>query len=170
MFAPLAALLSLSPGPLVKLIFGQTDAAAALALTDDPAKLAQILIDGVAAGNWWLIVAPALTLLIWAVRTYGPKLFPKAEGFLTHPVVSFALPVVIAILGGLITAAIAGPMSGAIVLGIVLAGLKVAAGSITTYVGAKKVAEAREAKAEAKAQAETKVDSVPKAVDELNKP
>lgn len=166
MFVTLAVLLSLFVGPFVKLLTSQVP----LAVTDDPAQLAQLLIDGIAHGNWWLIAAPALTLLIWALRKYGPKFFPKSEAFLTHPVVSFLLPVVVAVLGGIITAAVAGPVSGTVVLGVVLASLKVSAGSITAYVGAKKVGEARDAKEEAKAAEQAKVDSVVKAVDELNKP
>jgi hypothetical protein len=129
-------------------------------LTDDPAALAKLCLDAIANRNWWLLASVGVSLLVFGLRTYGPKWFPAVSGFLTHPLVSVLLPVVMAILGGIITAALAGPVTWPIALAAVFGGLKVGGGAIMGFMVAKKAVEAKALGAAAAAKVETKADAV----------
>lgn len=142
--------------------------AVALAPEDDVTHLAQQLFAAITSGNWWLAAAVGVLLLVVALRSQVVrKLLPaKLAEMLDHPVVAFSLPLLTALGLGLATAAVAGPVTAPVLVAVVLGALKVSMGAITTYVGAKKVAEAR---AEAKEKAAA-VDTKTEAIAELRGP
>lgn len=127
----------------------------------DPMKLASEIYHAVVSGQWWLAASFAVVLVVWALRTWGSKLFPKLAPFLAHPLVAFAMPVLVSAAGAVTNALVTGlPVKDAL-----LAGLKVAAGAVFAYVFTRKVAEAAKA-GEAAAAA---VDSPEAAVAIINK-
>lgn len=134
----------------------------------DVTHLAQQLLAGITSGNWWLVAAVGVLLLVAALRSgVARKLLPeKTAELLDHPVVAFSLPLLTALGLGLATAAVAGPVTAPVLVAVALGALKVSMGAITTYVGAKKVAEAR---ADAKEKSAT-VDTKAEAVAELRGP
>ncbi len=111
----------------------------------DVANLAKLLLEGVQGKNWWVVASVVVTVVVWLLRTKLPKLMPQTEGFLTHPVVSVSLPVIASLASGILTAALAGPITAAILPSLLSDVLKVAFGAIAIFVAGKKVAEAREA-------------------------
>jgi len=110
--------------------------------TDDVAVAAQQLITGIQTKNWWLVAGAALIGVVWLVRTQLPKLIPSLQKTLENPIVSVLLPVVLSIGGAIATAALAGPVDAAVILGLLGGALKVSFASISGYVAAKKVKEA----------------------------
>jgi hypothetical protein len=104
--------------------------------------LAKFAYDAVVSGHWWLLAAVVVLFLVWALREYGgrlPFVGPKLAPLLAHPVVAWSLPTVLASLSALVVAIASGLPLGA----ALLAAVKVAAGAVFAFVGAKKVAEAR---------------------------
>lgn len=115
-------------------------------LADDPARLAAIGLDAVQSKNWWLLAGTALMGVIFAIRTFGPKLVPALGAFLLHPVVSVALPLVLSVLTGLIEALVA---KRPIDLSFILGALKPGFAAIGQFVMVKKVLEVKAAGAAA---------------------
>lgn len=128
----------------------------------DVTHLAQQLLAGITSGNWWLVAAVGVLLLVAALRSGAArKLLPaKAAELLDHPVVAFSMPLLTALGLGLATAAVAGPVTAPVLVAVVLGALKVSMGAITTYVGAKKLAEARADAKEKSAAVDTKTEAV----------
>lgn len=121
----------------------------------DVANIAAQVLDGIQNKNWWLVAGAAVILVVWVMRTQVIKVWPKLGEFLQHPVVSVLLPILVAAGGGLATAAAAGPVNGTVVLGILMAALKVGFTGISGYVAAKKIAEAKEDGAAAAGEVKT---------------
>jgi hypothetical protein len=119
--------------------FAQAAGAPAAAAVDPTQLLAQIF-DGVHNGNGWLAAAPALTLVVWALRKYDmkiPVIGPKVDAFLNQPLVAFLLPAVLSALTGLF-----GALAQHLPLGAaLLTALKVAGGAAFTFLLAKNAAE-----------------------------
>lgn len=123
---------------------------------EDPGGLALVLLGAIQSGHWGLVVSAALVLVVALLRRFGRGL-PKVGPLLDHPVVAWLLPTLASIGGAVVTALVAGtPVSLGLVLSAVVTGL----GANALYVGGKKVAEAREAGANAAATVETKADAV----------
>lgn len=145
------------------LAFAQEPAAAPVLLQDDFAQLARVLLESITAGNWGLVAAAAVVLVIYLVRRFGKAVWPASSKVLDQPVVAWALPSVAAVLAAIISAMVGGvPISVGLVLKATLEGL--AANGL--FVGAKKVAEA---KAAGQVAADA-VDSPKAAIDAFNKP
>lgn len=141
---------------------------AGIVLSDDPAALAQMIIDAIATKQWWVVASAAVLLLTWALRSFGSKISPKISAFLMNPIVSWALPSVLALLGGVtVTLVSHKPLVAATLIGEVL---KVSFGAIAMYVGAKKIAEARSAGATAAGAVTTKADAIKVIVNETKGP
>lgn len=121
----------------------------------DPMALARAVYEAVVSGQWWMAASIAVVLLVWAIRTWGARLFPKLAGALANPIVSFALPVLVSAAGAVTTSLIAGmPIQVAL-----LAALKVAAGAVFAYVFARKLSEAKAAGEAASAEIKTSSDA-----------
>lgn len=128
--------------------------AQAAAPAADPAELAsmlQALFTAVVNGQAWIAVGIGISILVWVVRVGALKLLPKkVADFLHQPMVSFSLPFVLALLGGLGTALAGGsPFTVMLLLTEVL---KVGGMALTSFMAVKNVAEQRQlavAKAEA---------------------
>lgn len=114
----------------------------------DAATTAKTILDAVQGGNWWVAASGLVLVLVWALRTQLVKVWPGAGAVLSHPVVSVALPVLIAAAGGIMTAATSGTLTWALVAPILFKALNIGAGAVFAYVGAKKVTEAKEIAAE----------------------
>lgn len=132
----------------------------------DVAAVAKAILDAVQSGNWWVVASGVVLVIVWALRTQLVKVWPAASGFLSHPVVSVALPVLIAAAGGIMAAGASGTLTWALVAPILFKALNVGAGAVFAYVGAKKVTEAKKVAA-AKADAVKLPQDV---VAELGKP
>lgn len=115
----------------------------------DVAAVAKAILDAVQGGNWWVVASGVVLVLVWALRTQLVKVWPGAANFLSHPVVSVILPVVVAAAGGLMAAGASGTLSWALVAPILFKALNIGAGAVFAYVGAKKVKEVAAAKADA---------------------
>lgn len=110
----------------------------AVPLQDDAGQLARVLLESITAGNWGLVAAAAVVLVIWLVRRFGKSVFPASSKVLDHPVAAWALPSVAAMLGAVITSAVGGvPLSAGLFVKAALEGL--AANGI--FNGMKKAAE-----------------------------
>jgi hypothetical protein len=120
---------------------------------DNPAALAQFILDAIAGKQWWVVASAGVLLITWAVRNFGVKLFPKLAAFLHEPVVSWALPSVLSLIAGVTLALTSG--KPIVIVDLIGEVLKVAFGAIAMYVGAKKIAEARAEGKAAAAQAVT---------------
>jgi hypothetical protein len=125
--------------------------------------LARIAYEAITAGHWWLLASVVVLAAVWALREYGvrlPVVGPKLAPTLAHPVVAWALPSVVSALAALTLALAAGQPVGV----ALLAALKVAAGAVFAYVGAKKVLEAQKLGAAAAGAIKTGEDAL-KAMD-----
>ena len=108
---------------------------------EDLGHLASTLIGAIQSGNWGIVVAAALVLLVSLVRRFGSKV-PFLQKPLAHPVVLWALPTVGSVAGAILTALASGtPLTVGLVLTAIMQGLA----AVGLYVGAKKVGEARDA-------------------------
>lgn len=115
----------------------------------DVIQTSQQIYTGVTTGNWWLVASLVLVVIVFAIRKYGSRYFPKAAPYLRNPLISFALPVLMSSFGAMATALTSG---GDIKIAL-MAGLKVAMGAVWLYVGKVKFEEVREeAKEKAAAQ------------------
>ena len=134
------------------------DGGVALTLSDDPAQQAQMIIDAIAHKQWWMVASVGVLFVTWAIRNPLASLSPKLQAALQNPIVSWALPTVVATAGAVTTTLVAGqPLNfGTLAPEI----LKVAFGAIGLYMGAKKVAEARAAGAAAAAEVKTTGDAI----------
>lgn len=142
--------------------------AAAAAATDiDVTAAANLLLKGIETGNWWLILGPAVALLVWALREKVAPMFPKVNEFLQQPIPALLSPVIVAFLGGLLTILAAGPVTKAALLALIPIVLKVAFTAISSFIGVKKVAEHRE---QAKNTAAGAVQDAASAAAVLNAP
>ncbi len=121
----------------------------------DPLNLAAEMYRAIVSGQWWMAASVAVVFLVWILRKFGARIFPKLQPALANPVVSFALPTLAAMAGAVTTSLASGmPIKPAL-----LAGLKVALGAVFAYVGMKKVDEARTAGKEAAAEIKTDSDA-----------
>lgn len=135
--------------------------------TDNIEIVAQNLVDGIQKGNWWLVAGALLIGLVWLLRTQLPKLFPSLEVVMKDPTFSVLLPVLLSVGGAITTAALAGPVNKTVLIGIVVASLKVSFTSISGYVAAKKLKETAKLNGEAAAE---KVKTFGDAVKERKEP
>lgn len=146
--------------------FAFADGAVALPTTDDQALgLATTLWQFMVEKKYAAMAGPGLTLAVWALKKWDtkiPKVGPVIDKFLDKPMVSFALPTVIAAVGGFVTSLATGH-SFTDALGAVYAA---SSSAITTYIGLRKLEEQLSAGKAAAAEVQTKTD----AVNELNKP
>lgn len=142
-------------------------AASAVEAGIDPALAADLLLKGIESGNWWLILGPGLSLLVWALRMKVAPLYAPLDGFLQKPVPALLTPILTSLLAGLLTVLVAGPVTKEALLALLPSVLKVSFTAIATYVAVKKVAEQRE---QAHEKAKVTVPAVQDAVAELNKP
>lgn len=129
----------------------------------DLAAVTQQVFDAIHAGNWWLLASIVVSLLTWALRSQVFNRIPGPVGvwFTSHPLVGFATPFVLAAAGGLFTALQSHtPFTVALLVGEIL---KVGAGAVAAYIGAKKIAEASVIGAVARGE----VTSVPTAISLL---
>lgn len=132
------------------------EAAMVVPLSDDPARLALVLLDGVQRGQWGLVVSGVLVLVVFVLRRFG-KGIPKVGPLLEHPVVAWTLPTIAAVLGAVMTSLVAGtPVSVGLVLSAIITGLT----ANGLYNGAKQAREAKEAGAAKAAAVATKADAV----------
>jgi hypothetical protein len=128
--------------------------------------LASQVFDAVSRGDWWLAAGAGVSFLVWLLRHPLRRFLPaKAWPVLDHPVVAFATPVVVAILGGLGVAAAAGPITGPVLIAVVWGAVKASAGAAFAYLGASNVREAIDA---GKAKA-AEVTSTSAAVEAFNR-
>lgn len=140
-----------------------------LPVQDNPAALAQFILDAIASKQWWVVASAGVLLITWGVRNFGVKLFPKLQGFLEHPVVSWAMPSVLALIGGIVVTLTSG--KPVVALDLVGEVLKVAFGAIAMFVGAKKIAEARaDGKAAAAAAVTDKASAISVIINEKKGP
>lgn len=124
----------------------------------DVTETANIVYQGIVSGNWWLAAGAALTILVWALRKYGSKFFPKLAPYLKNPLVAFAMPVVLSCLGAVVDSLLAGkPINVAL-----QAAIKPAMAAVWFYVGKSKYDEVREA---AKQQAAAAVPNTAAAIN-----
>jgi hypothetical protein len=102
---------------------------------------------------------PGVTLAVWALKKWDTKIpgvGPAIDKFLDQPAVSFALPVGISALGGLVTALATGH-SFTDALGAVFAA---SSSAVTTYIGLKKLDEQFNAGEKAAATVDSKVAAI----------
>ena len=104
----------------------------------------QAAARGVQGQNWWVVASVVVTVVVWLLRTKLPKLMPQTEGFSRTPWCRCRCPSSPPLASGILTAALAGPITAAILPSLLSDVLKVAFGAIAIFV-AGKVAEAREA-------------------------
>lgn len=132
----------------------------------DLAALATKLLEAITHGQWWIAAGVVVSGLTTLIRNGLLTRIPGKVGqFLqTNPAVGFSLPLILAGVGGVVTAIASGqPFSASMLLVEVL---KVAAMATFTFLGLRNVAEARTV---GKAAAD-KVDAKPIALVELSKP
>ena len=130
------------------------------------AALATKLLEAITHGQWWIAAGIVVSGLTTLIRNGLLTRIPGKVGqFLqTNPAVGFSLPLILAGVGGVVTAIASGqPFSASMLLVEVL---KVAAMATFTFLGLRNVAEARTV---GKAAAD-KVDAKPIALVELSKP
>ena len=136
--AVLAVLVTIAAFLTARLAFAQD---VAVPPGEDLGHLASTLIGAIQSGNWGIVVAAALVLLVSLVRRFGSKV-PFLQKPLSHPVVLWALPTVGSVAGAILTALASGtPLTVGLVLTAIMQGLA----AVGLYVGAKKVGEARDA-------------------------
>jgi hypothetical protein len=121
----------------------------------DLQQLAALAYQAVVQGHWWMLAAVLVLALVWALRQYGRR-WAKLQPALDHPVVAWLLPVVVASLAALVLALASGEAVGA----ALLAALKVGAGAVFAFVGAKKIDEARKLGQAAAAEVKTPEDAL----------
>lgn len=113
----------------------------------DPQNTALVLLDAIKNGQWWLVASAGVSLLTWVVRSglLGKllgKVAPKASAWLvTNPVVGYALPFILATIGGVTTTFASGmPFTWGSLVGEIL---KVGLGAIGMFIGKKTIDESR---------------------------
>ncbi len=157
-------------GSFLLFCLGLLLATAVFAQTSDPGPapdvtaLTQQAFDAIHGGNWWVLASIVVSLLTWALRAQVFNRIPGPVGvwFTSHPIVGFATPFVLSAAGGLFAALNSHtPFTAALLVGEIL---KVGAGAVATYIGAKKVAEASVIGAVARGE----VTNVPTAIALLN--
>lgn len=120
-------------------------------------QIALSILDAIQHKNWGALVSLLVIAIVFGLRYFADKLPGKASEWLNHPVVAWALPSIISTAGALATSLLAGTgFSLPLLISAVSKGLMANA----LYVGAKKVAEAREISAAKAAAVETKADAV----------
>jgi hypothetical protein len=143
MFAVLAPTWATAqPIPLDPAAAPAADPGAVAPLLSDPTvtEAAKALFGGIAHGQWGLVAFAGVILAVALLRLFGRKIHPKLGLFLDYPVVAWALPILVSVLGAILAALLAGQPIG-VAIG---AGINVGALAIAGFVGVKKVQEARE--------------------------
>lgn len=135
--------------------------------SNDALGLAQQLWQLVVTKQYALALGPVIALLVYALRKWD-KLIPKygdqIDAFLNQPVVAFALPTIVAAVGGVGTALAAHQPP----LDVLKSVFEAAMSAVFTYVGLKKIAEQQTAGATAAAAVDAGGKTA--AIDELKKP
>lgn len=129
------------------LALAQVDAQFAQHVDSIPAvegvALAEKVFDAVARGDLWTAAGAGVALLVWVLRGPLRRFLPaKVWPVLDHPVVAFATPLVVATFGGFATAALAGPITGAVVKAVLFGAVKTAMASAFTFLLGSNVKEA----------------------------
>lgn len=140
-------------------LLAQADAAVVPVIGADMGvqQIALSILDAIQHKNWGALISLVIIALVFLVRYLGDKMPDKVGAFLNHPVVAWALPSVVSTAGALATSFLAGTgFSLPLLISAVSKGLMANA----LYVGAKKVAEAKEISAAKAATVETKADAV----------
>jgi len=163
--------LAQAPGPLsadggvlsVGIAGGSVDVPlpdAASPLINDPQVVdaANSLYNGLVHHNWGVVAFALIIIVVSVLRAFSKKISPKLDAFFNHPLVAWALPGVLGILGGILAALLAGqPLVAALVSGL-------ATGALAAY-GHKGVKTVQEIRADAATAA---VAAVPDKAAALN--
>lgn len=142
-------------------------------LADDPVKALGSFFDSLAKGDLWPTLAAGVSLLTFGLRSGILKRLPK-EGKLAflgkagnwlyeNPIAALATPIVLSAVSGVIATFASGAVFSWPVF--VSTTLKVGAGAVLTFIGTKKVLEAKQAGKLAAAGITTQQE----ALDELRK-
>jgi hypothetical protein len=134
----------------------------------DPEPLLKIVAEGIEKGQWWIVLGPALALLIHYSKKFIAPRWPKLSEFLAQPFVAFLTPFVLSFLGGTATMFVQtkGMPGKAELILLVSSAIKVAVTAVAGYVGLKKLAEQ---KVQAAEKAAAVVVDKQAALDEMNK-
>lgn len=104
-------------------------------------SLATTLYNAIVHKQWWILAAAAVLGIVYLMRKYGGLIHGKVGAFLQNPIVSWLLPVLVACVGEILTALLAGkPITDGLE-----AAFKIAATAVFAYVGKKQIAEHVEA-------------------------
>lgn len=110
-------------------------------LINDPQVIdaSKAIYNGFVNKQWGFVGFAFLIILVSMVRHFGRRVSPKLGVFLDNPIVAWLLPTAISMLGAVLGSLLAGqPIQAAL-----LAGVNTAALAIATFVGVKKVQEAK---------------------------
>ena len=131
----------------------------------DVINIARVVWDAVTSKqqSWgWMLAAGLVVLIVMGLRSkFVRRLLPaKVGGWLDNPIVAWTLPSLVGMAGSVLNALVAGmPLMVAL-----NEGAKVGVAAIASYVGGKKIAEAR---ANARAKAKAEIDSKDEAIEVL---
>lgn len=143
----LIALVALGSALVPSVALAQVDAQFAQHVDSIPAvegvALAEKVFDAIARGDMWTAAGAGVALLVWLLRKPLRRFLPeKIWPVLDHPIVAFATPLIVATFGGFATAALAGPITGAVVKVVLFGALKTAMASAFTFLLGSNVKEA----------------------------
>lgn len=152
----LAALLVLSFALFAPLTVLAQSVMDAPPLGDDVGQLAGAVLTGVDKGEWGLVAAAGVVLLVLGVRKFGAQLFPSLAPILASKYAGPALAVVGSTAGAILTALMAGQ---GVTPGLILKAVFIGVTGIGIHSGAKNIAEARAAGKAAAAEIRTDEDA-----------
>lgn len=106
-------------------LFAVAQEAAVQVFDDQGLKLAQDLFDAIARGDWWMVAGVGVAFVVWLLRRPFRRFLPAGlQRVLDMPVIAFSVPILVSLAGGFSAAALAGPLTGPVVVAVVLGALK----------------------------------------------